>query len=47
MSERADSPDQPGGALSVPAAGDRRCRAHHRAGDLGPGTPPPGQLTLG
>ena len=23
------------------------CRAHHRAGDLGPGSPAPGQLTLG
>ncbi len=23
------------------------CRPHHRTGDLGPGTPPPGQLTLG
>ncbi|CAA9214084.1 MAG: Thymidine kinase [uncultured Corynebacteriales bacterium] len=23
------------------------CRAHHRAGDLGPGAPAPGQLTLG
>jgi hypothetical protein len=23
------------------------CRQHHRAGDLGPGEPGPGQLTLG
>ncbi len=37
-------------ADTAPGAAEVRyqvlCRPHHRAGDLGPGIPPPGQLTL-
>lgn len=34
-------------ALAAPVHYQVLCRAHHRSGDLGPGSPAPGQLTLG
>jgi thymidine kinase len=34
-------------ALAAPVHYQVLCRAHHRSGDLGPGSPAPGQLTIG